>query len=171
MVDFEPSFPDIYAVWRKHDHLLKNDDILKKVFPNGAKNFRVAYKRSGKNIKEWIASPTINTRENLNDPLFECNDCEKNCVDCAYLKNKGSYFRSTSLNRCFKIRQNVNCLTNNVIYLVTCKKCKIQGVGETRDFKKRMANYRSCIRNGRITCNIDKHFVESNNHTLEDFDV
>ena len=48
--------------------------------------------------------------------------------------------------RRYKIRQNVNCQSRNVIYLVTCKKCKKQGVGETINFKSRMANYRSCIK-------------------------
>ena len=55
--------------------------------------------------------------------------------------------------------------------MVTCKKCKKQGVGETINFKSRMANYRSCIKNKKVSCNIDKHFIEEDNHSLEDFDV
>ena len=34
-----------------------------------------------------------------------------------------------------------------------------------------MANYRSCIKNKRISCNIDKHFIEASDHIIEDFDV
>ena len=34
-----------------------------------------------------------------------------------------------------------------------------------------MANYRSCIKNKKISCNIDKHFIEETNHSIEDFDV
>ena len=171
VVDFEPSFPDVYTVWRKHEHLLRDDSVLKTVFPNGVRDFKVAYKRGGKNIKEWLASPIINTLDSMDEPFYECTGCQNNCIDCNYLRDKGEYFTSTSLKRRFKIRQNVNCHSRNVIYLVTCKKCKIQGVGETQDFKKRMANYRSCIRNDRITCNIDKHFVNTEGHTLDDFDV
>ena len=47
----------------------------------------------------------------------------------------------------------------------------MQGVGETENFKKRTSNYRSCINNGRITCNIDRHFVEGENHSIADFDI
>ena len=32
-----------------------------------------------------------------------------------------------------------------------------------------MTNYRSKIK--KITCNIDKHFTEETNHSIEDFDV
>ena len=34
-----------------------------------------------------------------------------------------------------------------------------------------MANYSSCIKNKQISCNIDKHFIEEENNSLEDFDV
>ena len=171
VTEYEPSFPNIHAVWRKHDHLLKNDEELRRIFPNGSKDFQVTYKRGAKNIKEWLASPLLNTMEGTDDRKFSCEKCPKNCVDCTYLEKKGEYFYSTSLKRRFKIRQNVNCESQNVVYLVTCKKCKIQGVGETTNFKKRMANYRTCIRNHKISCNIDKHFVESEDHSLNDFDV
>ena len=33
-----------------------------------------------------------------------------------------------------------------------------------------MANYRSSIKNKKISCNIDKHFVENLDHSLNDFD-
>ena len=34
-----------------------------------------------------------------------------------------------------------------------------------------MANYRSCIKNKKISCNVDKNFIEETNHSTEDFDV
>ena len=34
-----------------------------------------------------------------------------------------------------------------------------------------MANYRSCINNKKRSCNIDKHSIEEENHSLDDFDV
>ena len=47
----------------------------------------------------------------------------------------------------------------------------MQGVGETTEFKSQMVNYRSCIKNKKISCNIDKHLIEETNHSIEDFDV
>ena len=48
---------------------------------------------------------------------------------------------------------------------------KKQVVGETIDLKSRMVNCRSCIKNKKISCNIDKHFIEETNHSIENFDV
>ena len=34
-----------------------------------------------------------------------------------------------------------------------------------------MANYKSCIKNKKISCNVDKHFIEETNHSTKDFHV
>ena len=171
ITEYEPSLPNIYNTWRKHSHLLTRNEELKRIFKNGIKDFQVVYRRGGKNIKEWLASPNINTIDSSVTESYGCYDCGKNCIDCKYLRDKGEYFYSNITKRRYKVRQNVNCQSKNVIYLVTCRRCKIQGVGETVAFKSRMANYRSCIKNKRISCNIDKHFIEALDHKIEDFDV
>ena len=122
-------------------------------------------------MKEWLANTNINTIDPSNIVYHRCYDCGRNCVNCKYLKEKVEYFNSYVTKRRYKVRQNVNCQSKNVIYLFTCKKCKKQGVGETICFKSRMANYGSCIKNKKISCNIDKQFIEETNHSIEDFDV
>ena len=105
------------------------------------------YRKGGKNIKEWLANTNINTIDSSNIVSYGCYYRGRNCIDCKYLKEKGEYFYSYVTKRQYKVRQNVNCQSKNAIYLVTSKKCKKQGVGETISFKPRMANYRSCIKN------------------------
>ena len=34
-----------------------------------------------------------------------------------------------------------------------------------------MVNYRSCIKNKKISCNVNKHFTEETNHSVKNFDV
>ena len=87
------------------------------------------------------------------------------------MKEKGVHFYGYVTKKRYKVRQNVNCQPKNVIYLVICKKCKNQGTGETTSFKSRMENYRSCIKTKKISCNIDKHFIEETNQSVEGFDV
>ena len=65
VTEYEPSFPDIRKAFRKFDHMLKNDEKMKKVFPYDAKHFQVSEKRGTKNIKEILAPSTVNL-----------NDCE-----------------------------------------------------------------------------------------------
>ena len=78
---------------------------------------------------------------------YGCYDCGRNCINCKYLKEKGESFYSYATKRQYKVKQNVNCQSKNAIYLITCKKCKKQGVGQRISFKSRMANYISCIKN------------------------
>ena len=77
---------------------------------------------------------------------YGCYDCGRNCIDCKCLKGKGEYFYIYVTKRQYKIRQNVNSLPKNVIYLVTCKKKKAWNRAKIR-FKSRIVNYRSCLNN------------------------
>ena len=106
------------------------------------------------------------TNENTNG----CFPCGKGkCVYCALLsKSQGSTFQSISNKRTFKIRQKINCQSKNVIYLITCKRCNIQGVGHTTNFKKRISNYFSHIKQGHKYCEIATHFIENHKDTWKE---
>ena len=100
----------------------------------------------------------INTIDSSNIDSYGCYDCGINCIDYKYLKEKGEYFYSYVTKRRYKVKQNVICQSQNVICLVTCKKWEMQGAGETNGFKSQMENHRSCIKNKKMSCNIDKHY-------------
>ena len=57
----EPAFPDIKQIVLKHQHIILDADELKKVFPNGAKDFQVSERRKAKNLKELLAKSKIAT--------------------------------------------------------------------------------------------------------------
>ena len=66
---YEPAFPNIKRVLMKHQHILKYDEELIKVFPNGAKDFQGSERREAKNIKEILAKSKVRTLTNdENDP-------------------------------------------------------------------------------------------------------
>ena len=46
--------------------------------------------------------------------------------------------RSISNGRKYKIRQRISCKSKNIVHVVTCKKCKLQGVGHSTEIHKRM---------------------------------
>ena len=62
----------------------------------------------------------------------------------------------------FKIRQRITCKSRNIIYLVTCAKCKSQGVGHSTQFAKRISNYFSLIKSATRDC------VPNANHKVLD---
>ena len=124
--------------------------------------------RGAKNLKEILApsafvpySPEENENAshnsiNDNNESLEtveegdengCLPCGKDCIYCALLsKSQGKTFKSISNRKQFKKRQKINCRSRNVIYLVTCTQCKIQGVRHTTNFKMQMANYFSNVK-------------------------
>ena len=50
-------------------------------------------------------------------------------IYCCQVLEENSQFKSFQTNEQYRIRQDINCKSENVIYLVTCKRCGLQGVG------------------------------------------
>ena len=64
-----------------------------------------------------------------------CSKCGKCKVSCPIL-NEGSTFKNTNRKNVYKIKQQLTCNSEFVVYLGTCAKCKGQYVGKTsRKFK------------------------------------
>ena len=77
-----------------------------------------------------------------------CGACKKSRSGiCEHMVNTNS-FRSTTTQRTYFIRsENLNCSSENVVYLFTCKTCSKQYTGSTEDFRPRFNNYRCAHRN------------------------
>ena len=71
---------------------------------------------------------------------------------CHILSTK-DHFVSSSTHRIYKsvipsTFSHVDCNTSNLIYLITCKKCSLQYVGETcQKLRERFNHHNSCIKN------------------------
>ena len=69
------------------------------------------------------------------------------CVTCLHL-NCSKYFTSTRTRTTYTIRHNFNCTSSNLIYLITCKKCRKQYVGlTTKQLNVRVNHHRTSIIN------------------------
>ena len=70
----------------------------------------------------------------------------------------------------FRIRQHINCQSRHVVYVVSCLRCRAQGVGETGWPAVRLQEYMraaNSINPAPFRCSIEKHFADVN-HTLAD---
>ena len=124
---FDPGFPNIMSTIRSCLPTLHEHPQCRELFPKKA--FRVSYRREHANLKELIATSKINHhRPNEVNANGSCKKCGK----CG-LSNRGrkrasgltqckevSKFKSNSTKETFKIRENINCRSNNIIYLVNC---------------------------------------------------
>ena len=81
-----------------------------------------------------------NNVQNEEDQNMEegCYPCGKPCTYCHLEKSQAKTFKSKSNKEVFKIRQHITCKSRNIIYLVTCAKCKLQSFGDSTQFRKRI---------------------------------
>ena len=150
----------------------------------------MAYKRTHKNIKEMVAPSRIaiqedssnkqnSTSRNTQGKCSKCGRCgtatrgKKRAIDL-YSCNvmlEGDRFRSISTEAVYKIRQTIDCRSKNIIYLVTCKRCRMQGVGSTLDLQGRVSDYITHMYKEKDTCEIVEHFLKLEDHSLWDFSI
>ena len=77
-------------------------------------------------------------------------------------------FKSTQTGEGYKVRQDIDCKSDNIIYLVTCKKGGFQGVGSCAKLLQRVSNYIISIEKKSPGCNIEKHFQKAD-HSISIF--
>ena len=179
VVSHDPTFPDIRKAINRHYHILEGDEQCARLFPKGT--FRVCSRRGNWNLKEWIAptryvGPKRVDEENRGN--WKCGSCcksvtgrkrESGIYNCDVME-EATNFRSKATKEKYKIRQNINCRSKNVIYLVECKKCGKQGVGSTGEFAPRISNYITHIENKHeMTC-VAQHFWEQD-HSVKDLSI
>ena len=184
VTSWDPMFPDINKALRNFQHIFEEDDQCKQLFPRGT--FRVAYKRGHKNLKELIAPARVNTGMSVGSnydrdtqgKFVKCGSCgasnrgrkRKSGIYACQVVKEGSSFKSNQIGEIYKIRQDINCRCENIIYLVTCKKCGMQGVGSCTTFCKRISNYITSIENKSPGCRIEMHFLKPE-HSVQDFTI
>ena len=100
------------------------------------------------------------------------------CITCSAHLDTNCSFRSTVTGATFSLPDNhydidpiSPCKTKNVVYLITCKKCSIQYVGQTGTMlRTRMSHYRSKITNKQSGSLVHDHFT-LDDHNLTDLKV
>ena len=185
---YDPTFPDIHKAIRASEHILRADEECDQVLPRGC--FRVAYKRKHKNIKEMVALSRIaiqedssnkqnSTSRNTQGKCSKCGRCRtatrgrKRAIDLYnyIVMLEGDRFRSTSMRAVYKIRQTIDCRSKNIIYLVTCKRYRMQGVGSALDFQGRVLNYIMHMYKEKDTCEIVEDFLKLKDYSLWNFSI
>ena len=150
-------------------NILGNDNLFKqhKLITAYCNSHNLHQKLVRASLTSSIITPTTVSKASYTSGNSRCTNIK--CKSCNYI-TEGNTIMSTHNKRIFKIAYNINCKTSNIIYLVTCKKCKKQYVGETgRSFSDRINQHISCIRLKKQTP-IGLHF-NSADHTMKHFSI
>lgn len=107
-------------------------------------------------------TPTGSTKE-----VFQ--RCSNKCLTCPHV-NPRNYFQSTTFGTVHAIHGKYNCRSKHIVYLITCKKCGKQYVGQTtRSLHVRIQQMKAEIKRN-VTRESIYHF-RKNEHTQRDIQI
>ncbi len=160
---YNPGSPDLKGILTKNWDLISIPPYDLNIDQSRVKT---GYRRCP-NLKEKLCSSTIDyppsqiqTRRQVTwDPSMVPNVCNTpNCKYCALLEHHGRVICHKTT-RTYHAPMGVTCKSNNLIYLITCKKCLAQYVGETyRPLHKRMYEHTYAIRKNKKDSPVGVHF-------------
>ena len=102
--------------------------------------------RKPKSLGDYLVRAKVDSRGPKGLLLGTVKCSSKRCEVCKYF-DEHSHFKGSQDDRRYSINYSLNCNSNNVVYLVTCKKCLLQYVGSTiTKFRLRFNNHKSRIR-------------------------
>lgn len=145
--------PELFTEITKNLTILNQNNKLK----NFLKNTKIIKsKRQPNNLKKMLTSSKLN-KPNIQG-VTKCN--KQKCGVCDIIL-EGKTYTFTNPHRTFKIKNNLNCTSKNVIYVLQCELCKESYIGATKNLTHRTALHKSNIK---ITENRKLH-VSKHIHT------
>ena len=94
--------------------------------------------------------------------------CTSRCVTCQEHTLESNSFKSHSTCAHHKIRGHITCTTSDIIYLISCRICGIQYIGETKNsLKKWFYGHRSTAKTQKLDTPLGQHF-NLHNHSISD---
>ena len=92
------------------------------------------------------------------------------CSACPYIK-EGIKVEATQSKFRKEINVSANCQTKNCIYMLVCRKCPQQYIGETeRSIKERFLEHKGYVRNTMLTKATGNHFNQRG-HSVYDMEI
>ncbi|XP_072169503.1 uncharacterized protein [Diadema setosum] len=154
---FHPNLPSLHNILRDNHHILHTSDRLSQAVPDTP---ILAYRRPH-NLKDLIVRTEVPSLTDNSSPLqhgtFKCS--ASRCIICSIHIHESDSFTSNSTGLSHHTKGNITCTTTNVVYLITCRICRIQYVGETKTtLKRRFYGHRSTVNTAKLDTPVGHHF-------------
>lgn len=162
---FQPGLNRLRSITRRHLPTLHISERLQSAFPAPP---IVAFRRAP-NLRDLLV------RAELKSPAppttIGNSPCgNRRCKTCVHIMSTNN-FRSNSTGRTYKLRASFTCKTRNVVYLIQCKKCGIQYVGETeKALHIRLNGHRSDVKTRKLEKPVAAHF-NLPDHDISDLQI
>ena len=100
--------------------------------------------RKPKSLSEYLVRASF--RSGSKYEVKRTSKCNSNRCQICHILCLGRVFGNNKTGKEFSINYDLNCNSRNVIYLITCSKCKIQYFGSTTTaFRTRFNNHKSRV--------------------------
>ena len=142
VVTYHPRLPDISKILRELHPILESSERCR----NSITSVPFVAFRKPKSLQDYLVRAKVDSRGPKGLSLGTVKCSSRRCEVCKYI-DENSHFKSSQDDRRYSINYSLNCNSNNVVYLITCKKCSLQYVGSTvTKFRLRFNNHKSRIR-------------------------
>jgi hypothetical protein len=165
IITYNPSMPTISDSLKEHWPIL----LAERNSAFKSKKAIIAYKRPP-NLRDHLVRalfcPEKTTQEETNNGSTKC---PKKCITCKYMKITKT-FESMQNHQTYNIGCTIDCQTENVVYLIECRKCPLQYVGETKNsINYHLIRHRASHK-ARKEEPVAEHF-NSHEHTINDLTI
>ena len=165
VVEYNPSLPNIGLIINKYWDLLQLSQKGSVKYVHDYKPI-LAFKRP-KNLRDFLVHSSFKDKESH----FSQSCDRRRCSHCKNIIHT-DVFTSNCTPNTFNLRFSTDCTSQNVIYLIECKRCNMQYVGQTNQkVSKRMNSHRFDINNydcESYASNVASPF-NSDSHSIADF--
>ena len=140
---FNPKNPEMFNTIRQNLPILHEDETMKEIMQNYP---IIKSKRQPWNLKKLLTRAKF--AEIQESPkITKCN--RPNCGVCDYLMTDNEFLFKCG--KTFKVKTTMSCDAKNLIYVIKCKGCDEEYIGETGDtLRHRLTFHRQQIRDARV---------------------
>lgn len=135
---FNPYNPEIFTEIRQHKQILHRNNELHKIFKD---KIFLKSKRQPPNLKRLLTKAKFTTQQVGEFRVTKC--AEPRCGLCKHLMEGSTV---SFKDKKFKVNDNMTCKAKNVIYVILCRGCNEQYIGETNNLRKRVTLHNQHIR-------------------------
>ena len=165
VVTYHPNLPSLKLTTNQHHSILNTSERLRKAFPS----FPLIAFRRPKNLKDLLVRASLKPPSYNKPGNRPCGAAR--CKTCPILLATDE-FSSHVTGEKFKVKFNASCKSSSVVYLITCRRCGQQYVGETgQPLHCRINGHRYAIAHRRTDDSpVAEHFCNGS-HSLADMVV
>ena len=168
VLTYHPDLPKVRDIVDKNWSIIESSDELKDIYQSKP----VMAFRHPKSLRDFLVRARLKPNSDDDNQTGECRPCgRKRCQCCKMITSAGTVKSSSGAT--VRLRQNTDCTTENVVYLISCSSCNKQYVGETKGpLNKRMNGHRDDWRHLRFERSpTAEHFLSADHDFLSNASV